>query len=359
MEEEITVFSLFAGVEGLGMLIPNHVLVGLSEWDKYASMVLKYHYPSVKNYGDISKIDWSLVPDFDLLTGGSPCQDFSVAGKRRGLSGARSSLAWEYIRALRDKKPSHFIWENVEGALSSRGGWDFANLLVAFSESGYSLWWQVLNAKDFGVAQNRTRIFVFGTRSDIPSPQEVFFEPGSEEESVGEAIKQRVGNTLTKRSAGGYNRRGNYIRQLNGEAHQTERVYDPAYISPALNTGTGGNHTPFVKIPEATAKGFAEAKVGQSINLAFPNSKTRRGRVSDVAQTLDWGMQQYTLTDTDEIRRLMPIECERLMGWPDDWTRWGTDGKGDTIEMSDTQRYSMCGNGAVPYHAQAIISHLL
>lgn len=308
------VFSLFAGVGGLDMKIPNAELVGVSEWDKWASMVLKYHYPSVKNYGDISEIDWATVPDFDVLTGGSPCQDFSVAGKRRGLSGTRSSLAWEYIRALRDKRPSYFLWENVEGALSSRGGWDFANLLVAFSESGYSLWWQVLNAKDFGVAQNRTRIFIFGTRSDLPSPPEVFFESGSETESAGEAV---------------------------------------------LNTGTGGNHTPFVHIPEATSKGYAEAKVGQSINLSFPNSKTRRGRVSDLAQTIDRGMQQYTLTDTDEIRRLMPIECERLMGWPDDWTRWGVNEKGETIEMSDTQRYSMCGNGAVPFHAEAIIKNLL
>src|SRR3990167_645128 len=166
-------FSMFSGVEGFGQGI-NGEPIGFSEIDKYASMVLKYRFPNVKNYGDCTKIRWSEVADFDLLCGGSPCQDFSIAGKRRGLTGSRSSLAWEFIRCLRDKKPKYFIWENVKGVMSSRSGWDFANILSAFSESGYNLWWQVLNAKDFGVPQNRERIFVVGFRE--VSLKEVFFE---------------------------------------------------------------------------------------------------------------------------------------------------------------------------------------
>src|SRR3990167_7495027 len=106
-------FSTFSGVEGIGE--------GLGEnWELV----------------DITKIDWAKVPDFDILTGGIPCQDFSIAGKRRGLAGAKSSLAWEFIRGLRSKRPRYFIWENVKGVLSSRSGWDFANILCAFSESG-------------------------------------------------------------------------------------------------------------------------------------------------------------------------------------------------------------------------------
>src|SRR3990167_10048158 len=174
-------FSLFTGVGGFELGFPKeYELIGFSEIDKYANQVLKYHYPNIKNYGNISKIDWRKIPDFDLLTGGSPCQDFSIAGKRRGLAGSKSSLAWEYIRCLRDKQPRYFIWENVKGVMSSRGGWDFANLLCAFSESGYNLWWQVLNAKDFGVPQNRERIFVIGFREG--SPKEVFFERQSSKE---------------------------------------------------------------------------------------------------------------------------------------------------------------------------------
>ena len=148
--------------------------IGFSEIDKYASAVLKYRWPNIKNYGDITKIDWSEVPDFDLLTGGSPCQDLSIAGKRAGLDGERSGLFYEYMRAVKEKRPKYFIWENVKGALSSNKGFDFAAVLNEMAEAGYSLWWQVLNAKDFGVPQNRERIFVVGFRDE--SAREIFFE---------------------------------------------------------------------------------------------------------------------------------------------------------------------------------------
>jgi len=146
------------------------------------------------------------------------------------------------------------------------------------------------------------------------------------------------------------------IRQLNNPTHSNDRVYGADGISPTLNTMQGGNRQPFVAIPEATKKGYAEAHVGQSINLAVPNSATRRGRVSDVAQTLDTGMQQHTLTSDMRIRRLTPTECERLQGFPDGWTKYGGYKKageviakhpehGDAFEIiSDTQRYKTLGN---------------
>ncbi len=115
------------------------VCVGFSEIDKHASAVLRYRFPNVPNHGDITKIDWSSVPDFDLLVGGSPCQDLSIAGKRAGLEGGRSSLFYEYVRCLEEKKPEHFIWENVKGALSSNGGRDFGAVFSALAEAGYSL----------------------------------------------------------------------------------------------------------------------------------------------------------------------------------------------------------------------------
>jgi|SRR3990167_266417 len=205
-------FSTFSGVGGMELLFPKDwELVGYSEWDKYASMVHKYHKPNIKNYGDISKIQWSGVPDFDMLTGGSPCQNFSIAGKREGIVGSKSRLVWEFIRCLHEKQPKHFIFENVKGLLSSRNGWDFANILVAFSEEGYSLWWQVLNAKDFGIPQNRERIFVVGTREG--SPKEVFFEPST-------------------------NRKD--IQNLEHGAGQANRRYDTAGISPTIPTAGGG-----------------------------------------------------------------------------------------------------------------------
>src|SRR3990167_9629569 len=119
-------FEMFAGVAGFGQGIKQTdekaIPIGFSEIDKYASQVLRYRYPEVKNWGDCTKINWSEVPDFDLLTGGSPCQDFSIAGKRAGIVGERSGLVWEYIRCLEENKPKYFIWENVKGVLSSRRG---------------------------------------------------------------------------------------------------------------------------------------------------------------------------------------------------------------------------------------------
>ena len=192
--------------------------VGFSEIDKYASQVLKYHHPNIKNYGNIKEIDWSAVPDFDLLVGGSPCQDLSIAGKRAGLAGARSGLFTEYIRCLKEKKPQHFIWENVKGALSSNNGWDLAAVFFEMAEAGYSLQWQVLNAKHFGVPQNRERIFVIGTRGECG--REVFFEQGTN---------------------------GKDIQNLERGANQAGRRYDTKGISPTIPTAGGGRHIPMIQ----------------------------------------------------------------------------------------------------------------
>jgi DNA (cytosine-5)-methyltransferase 1 len=131
--------------------------------------------------------------------------------------------------------------------------------------------------------------------------------------------------------------------------NSNDRVYGADGISPTPNTMQGGNRQPFVAIPEATKKGYAEATVGQSINLAVPNSATRRGRVSDIAQTLDTGMQQHTLTSDMRIRRLTPTECERLQGFPDGWTEG----------VSDTQRYKCLGNAVTVNVIRDIFLHIL
>uniref|UniRef100_A0A6H1ZU23 Putative methyltransferase n=1 Tax=viral metagenome TaxID=1070528 RepID=A0A6H1ZU23_9ZZZZ len=174
--------------------IGQPLCIGFSEIDKYANQVLKYRFPNIKNYGDCKTINWSDVPDFDLLVGGSPCQDLSVAGKRAGITGERSGLFSEFIRALQEKKPKYFIWENVKGALSSNQGWDFAEVQTQMAEAGYSIWWQVLNAKDFGVPQNRERIFVVGTRGECG--REVLFEAGSGGQNLRQIIGGSQGNRV-------------------------------------------------------------------------------------------------------------------------------------------------------------------
>ncbi len=319
--------------------------VGFSEVDKHASAVLAFHYPNVRNYGDIKSIDWNKVPDFDVLTGGSPCQDFSIAGKRRGLSGSRSSLAWEFIRGLRTKQPRHFLWENVKGVMSSRGGWDFANLLCAFSESGYSLWWQVLNAKDFGVPQNRERIFVVGTRGE--RTEEVLFVPWATEEitTVGLIPEQyrEGGNYLPRervvsglgimRTVTTHESQMPYIQQINKPKHS---------IAVALRNKNRSKH----QSKDGKKYGDFEKK--------YHLEPQREGLSFAVKETAH---ENWILGD-NIIRRLTPIECERLMSWPSGHTKYGRYGD-EVKEISDSQRYKMCGNGVVSAVVKEITKHLL
>jgi DNA (cytosine-5)-methyltransferase 1 len=308
--------------------------VGYSEIDKHAIKIYEKYFPKHKNFGDIKKINARILPRFDLLVAGFPCQSFSIAGKRKGFDDTRGTLFFDIARIARVKRPRFLLLENVKGLLSHEQGRTFATILRTLDELGYDLQWQVLNSKNYGVPQNRERVLIVGHLRGTPRP-EIFplketdgathkrLKSGNSAREVAKTIRQRYGNGT-----------GSHIHQLNNPRHSNDRVYGTNGISPTINTMQGGNRQPFIKIPEATKKGYAEAKVGQSINLAVPNSKTRRGRVSDVAQTLDTGMQQHTLTKDMQVRRLTPTECERLQGFPDGWTEG----------LSDTQRYKTLGN---------------
>ena len=343
--------------------------VGYSEIDRYAISIYEKHFREHKNYGNITEIDTAKLPDFDILVGGFPCQAFSIAGKRGGFEDTRGTLFFELARILADKKPGYFCFENVKGLLSHDRGRTFKTIIATLDELGYDLQWQVLNSKHFGVPQNRERIFIIGNLRDRPRPQ--VFPMGSEQETVTNDIK--VAGTLDE---GGWEKRHESIR----------RVYDPDGLAPTIPTGTGGGVMPKILIPEATAKGYAEATIGDSVNLSQITSKTRRGRVGKgVANTLETNMQQYVVTENTQhkiavpvltpdrekkrqngrrmkengdpsftltaqdrhgvydgasVRRLTPLECERLQAFPDHWTLHGKDGE----QISDTQRYKTLGN---------------
>lgn len=371
--------DLFSGYGGFTIPAQKYGIetIGFSEVDKYAIQVLNYHYPNIKNYGDITKIKGEDLPTVDIITGGSPCQDLSVAGKGAGLDGVRSGLFFHFIRLIKEKQPTYFVWENVKGALSSSRGWDFARVQIEMEQAGYDVQWQVVNAKDFGVPQNRERIFAIGTRKG--SGREVLFEQISSSQDI--KTQQQVSSTI---HAGYYKQGGRDQQYVEGGAviyrgrpnmpyekgHRTLRYEKYDKECPALTQNcAAGDQMNMVAIPnsngnvhsldanywkgsnnpnksrrsqiavrEATKRGYTVAEEGDSINLSVPNSKTRRGRVGKgVAQTIDTGVQQYTL-DNMRIRRLTPLECERLMGLEDNWTNIG---------ISDTQRYKLCGNGVV------------
>lgn len=136
--------------------------IGFSEIDKYASAVLKYHWPNTKNYGDITSIDARSLPNFDLLTGGFPCQSFSIAGKRGGFEDMRGTLIFDMLRIAKEKTPKYVLGENVKGLANHDGGRTLKTILASFQELGYTVSIEIINAKNYGVPQNRERIFILG-----------------------------------------------------------------------------------------------------------------------------------------------------------------------------------------------------
>ena len=311
------VFSMFSGIGGfeLGIknTIPNAEFIGYSEIDKYATQIYERNFKGVKNYGDATKINERELPDFDLLVGGFPCQAFSIAGKRLGFRETRGTLFFDIARILSHKKPRHFILENVRGLFSHDSGRTFQTILRVLSDIGYMVQWELLNSKNFGVPQNRERIYLVGYLGGR-GREKVF--------PIGQISKED-----SKESR---------LKELTENKSQAYRVYDQDGLATTIKSVGGGigAKTGLYKVKEATKTGYAIAQEGDSINLSVPSSKTRRGRVGrGVAQTLDTGMQQHTLQNS-KIRRLTPIECERLQGFPDGWTEG----------LSDTQRYKCLGN---------------
>lgn len=284
--------------EGLGW-----VPVAFSEIDHFPSSVLAYHYPEVPNLGDITKVDWRKYKGkCDLIVGGSPCQSFSIAGNREGLNGA-SGLMWEYVRAIREICPQWVVWENVPGALSSRGGKDFRCLLSALDELGYGMAWRILDAQFFGVPQRRRRVFLVGHFGDRP-PTEVLFECESLRWDFETSRKKR--EAITERAG-----RCSYKAEsdcLNAGDPQSKRVYRTDGVAPTLSSGT---------------------TEGMQLAPAI------------LCMADDTGGEMV-------VRKLTPTECERLQGFPDGYTKVPYKGK-PAEDCPDTPRYKALGNSmAVP-----------
>lgn len=253
------------------------------------------------------------------------CQAFSIAGKRLGfLDSTKGTLFFDIARAAKQIKPRYLFLENVKGLLNHDSGNTFRTILDTLDELGYDVEWRVLNSKDFGVPQNRERVYIIGhLRGD--SGREVFPFFG-ENRGVNQATVKQVGNISDSNSFGGN--------------PQTGRVYSDHGLSPTLNTMQGGGREPKVLVKEATKKGYDIATVGDNINISQPNSKTRRGRVGHgIANTLVTGSEQATLINEYRIRKLTPLECWRLQAFPD-WAFNKAKGAG----LSDSQLYKQAGN---------------
>ena len=325
--------DLFSGIGGfrLGLQRAGHEPVGWVEIDKFARQSYQAMYDTTGEWTatDINKVTDEEWREFngtvELITGGFPCQSFSIAGKREGfLNKTKGTLFFEVARAVKQIKPRFIFLENVKGLLNHDKGNTFRTILNTFDELGYDVQWRVLNSKDFGVPQNRERVYIIGhLRGD--SGREVFSIFGENGEVNQSNVKQ-LGNISNSNSFGGN--------------PQTGRVYSDNGLSPTLNTMQGGGREPKVMVKEATQKGYDIATVGDSINISQPNSKTRRGRVGHgIANTLVTGSEQATLTSEYRIRKLTPRECWRLQSFPDELFD-----KAQQAGLSDSQLYKQAGN---------------
>ena len=227
--------SIFSGIEAA--TVAWHPLgwepLAFSEIDPFPSTVLQHHYPDIPNLGDITKIDWRpYVGAADIVVGGSPCQSFSVAGKREGLAGA-SGLMFEYIRAVRELRPRWFVWENVPGAFTSERGEAYRQLLSEMDEIGYGLAWRVLDAQFFGVAQRRERVFLVGSLGTMRCA-EVLFE--RESLSWDHQSSRQKRQALTDEAQGCVGEADHDSGRLTPGETQSRRVYPTSGVYPTLST---------------------------------------------------------------------------------------------------------------------------
>ena len=398
--------DFFAGVGGFrkGLEIAGHECVGFCEWDKYATAsytsmhlitdeqrnylktlslnkrrreILKDEYRNGEWYAnDIRAVDARSLPEADCWCFGAPCQDFSIAGKRAGLGGDRSSLVREIFRLLEEQKeqnrPEWLIYENVKGMLSSNKGLDYLSILSEMDKLGYDIEWQNINSEWF-IPQNRERIYTVGhlrkygckkilpistadrensakkieksikkdggTKKILTSFCDLNYGAGINLTESARTLQARYYKGATKFKGG---TTGVAIGFIDPQGRRKKKV-EPKEVCPTLRSETHGN------VPEV--------KEGDSINFSMPNSKTRRGRVGHgVAQTLDTSCNQGIFVQVNEdfaiyaiwyekyncyiaIRKLTPRECFRLQGWTDEYYN-----RAEFVN-TDTQLYKQSGNG--------------
>lgn len=354
--------SLFAGVGGFDLALnrAGNECVYVNEWDKYSAITYEKNFEHRPDTRDITTVPSNDIPDHELLVGGFPCQSFSIAGKRRGFDDTRGTLFFEIARILKDKKTKYFILENVKGLLSHDNGNTFKTIIATLDELGYDCEWQVLNSKNFGVPQNRERVFIVGHLRGTPRPKVFPFtgenNPTDEKRTTSEPMVIGSSQKHAKVSTNGIvptlssamglgGGQTPMIQQLNNPTHSNDRVYSEKGLSPTLNTMQGGRRQPFVALTERRTE---EAKRLRRLGVVKDtrNLKKLEPREDELANTVTTGdVKNSSLTDGARIRRLTPLECERLQGFPDNWTEG----------VSDTQRYKQMGNAVTVNVVEAIV----
>ena len=277
-----------------------------------SAKIYEKHYPNSINYGDLTRIEPEQLPDFELFCGGFPCQAFSIAGKRGGFEDTRGTLFFEIMRIVKVKKPRLLFLENVQGLLNHDNGKTFYTILKSLDELGYDAEWQVLNSKHHGVPQNRQRVFIIGHLRGTPGHQ-IF------------------------------------------PIRKDDKTIEGKGLAPILNCMEGGNRQPFI---------LCDSGQGRKTQTRFKNIAPLRANkgaaynnivIPETAGCLTAGghsgglhSDMTAIIEGGGVRRLTPLECERLQGFPDNWT----------AGVSDTQRYKALGNAVTVNVIKAIAERL-
>lgn len=307
-----------------------------SEIEKFPRAVLAHHYPEVPCHGDFTTIGADEYGPIDLLVGGTPCQSFSIAGLRGGLADDRGNLALEFLRLAQRTRAEWLVWENVPGVLSSNGGRDFGAILGGMAELGYGFAYRVLDAQFFGVPQRRRRVFVIGHLGDWRRAAAVLFE--RESLSGNPAPRREARSAVAALTANG-------VGTCGADDNQGQAGHLVETSAHRMLVRAGGH-----------SKSHANAGVMPAVAYAFKAGQGAKaqgiGWQEECAPTLSAGesgtQRSPGLLQGSAVRRLTPRECERLQGFPDDYTQIPWRDK-DADQCPDGPRYKALGNSmAVP-----------
>lgn len=333
--------ELFAGIGAfrLGLENTGHECVWANEWLERPRKIYARNFGEQPDGRDIRNVSAGDLPDADLLVGGFPCATFSVAGKRTGFSleDTRGTLAFEMFRLARDKAIPYILFENVKGLLNHDGGRTFEVILEVLDGMGYDCQWELLDSQNFGVPQHRERIFLIGHLRGKPRPK-VFpigatgrgdAESNPKERERRQGLFSHISPTLDAHYYKGGNARQYVVEQFIRRENNF-RTFENVAPTLLAHMGTGGGNVPFVR---------------PVLDVARVNKKPN-GRLikddGDPMYTITAQDRHGVLTGDDDgfaLRKLTPLECERLQGLPDGWTEFYDDGK----RVSDSERYERCG----------------
>lgn len=371
--------DFFSGIGGFhtGLEKAGMKCIGWCEFDKFAQASYQAMYDTDNLWfgDDVTKVKGKNLPKADLWTFGFPCQDVSIAGKQKGIKeGTRSGLFYEIMRLIdecEENKPKWLVCENVKNLLSIDGGGGFLTVISEMAERGYSIEWGVYNSKNYGVPQNRERVYIIGysgkecTGKLLPNPRE---NTTTLKQVVGGSQGMRVydpdGTSCTLSAQGGgmgaktglYTITESGVHNLgNVTAYKNDYTVYASGVARTL-MACSYKHVPQVAIKNATKTGYTMAEIGDGIDLAYPNSETRRGRVQpQQSNTLTTNDNLGVLVDDQpiRIRKLTPKECWRLQGFSDAQYE-----KAAAVN-SNSQLYKQAGNAVTVNVVEEIGHHIM